>query len=346
MSLNTMAQRMVLEVPGLASDYARTLLDEALGDVEDNQLWSFQLQEDGWLTPGLLFGSGPGNSAGTITATPFQNTVTGDATASAAWLAYINAGTLPALTSFQIRNPYYSLYNIVSINTGNPAAIVFTLDRPWKEPGGSLLPYMIYQAYFAVAVADFKRFFAIRDTTNDWPINYWKYSQKDLAIRDAERTVFDDPVYAVPYQQDSRPGSPTLGYMLYELWPHPLSVLPYTYQYLRRGARLQNPSDTVPFPLTEDLILWKAKMAAYQWKEAQKGENVERGSGADYKFLTQAAEYRYHGKDGKGGKLKECRDKDRDMVDLFFTKFRRVPTDDMQEGFATVNGQLNVGTMN
>lgn len=329
-----MAQRMILEVPQLAASYAATLLDEALGTIQDMQLWSFQLKESGWLTPGLQFPGGPGVSVGSVTVTPYSNIVTGNATASAAWAAYVGP---PFLTTFQFRSPFYSLYNIVSY------AVVggfgqFTLDRPWMEPGGTAQPYMIYQAYFPVPVNDFKRFLAARDTTNSLPMDFWSKTQKDLAFWDPERTNFDDPVYIVPYETDQRQGSATFGNMLYELWPHPLDILPYTYSYLRRGNRLQKPADTVQSPITEEAVLWLAKVAAYSWKEAQKGENVERGSGADYRFLSSQAESIFK------MKMKPIKDRDRDMVDLYMNKFRRdlYVTD---QPYSNQDGNLNVGRM-
>lgn len=341
MSLNTMARRMSLEIPGLADKYAATLLNEALGHIEDEQMWSFQLKESGWLTPGLLFnsgpGSGPGQSSGTVTFTVGSTAVVGDATASAAWAAYTVGGSNPFLTQCQIRSPYYSLYNIVGYETSSHAPFgTFTLDRPWMEPGGVEQSYMVYQAYFAVPVADFRRFNAARDTTNNAPMDYWSKSQKDLSVEDPERTIFDDPDYFVPYETDQRPNSSTLGYMLYELWPHPLSVMPYTFGYLRRGPQLLQPGDTVPYPLTEDLVLHQARSDAYLWKEAQKGEEVARGSGADYKFLAQAEEAKYK------IKKKDISARDRDLVDLYFSKWRP-DYYNSGEPYSTVNGQLNVG---
>ncbi len=335
MSLNTMARRMSLEVPGLADAYARTLLDEALGSVEDKQLWSFQLQTAGWLTPGMLFPVGPGNSAGTVTVTPFSDQVIGDAAASLAWAAHTGR---PLLTEVQFRSPFYSLYSIIAYDTtSNPPFGTLTLDRPWMEPGGVGQSYLMYQAYFPVPVPDFKRFLWARDTTNNAPMDYVNYSQRDLAIIDPERTIFDEPGWFVPYQTDQRPNTATPGNLLIELWPGPLSVLPYTYGYLRRGPRLTQPSDTVPYPLTEDLILWKAKVAAFLWKESQKGENIERGSGADYRFLAQAASVEYK------LELKEISDRDRDLVELYFNrvqKFYPLSTD----GYVNMNGTLNIGT--
>jgi hypothetical protein len=337
-SLNTMSRRLSLEVPGIADSYAKTLLQEAFGFICDSQMWSFQLQVGGWLTPGLLFPGGPGTSVGTITATPYTNTLVGDATSSAAWLAYITASSQPFFPQLQIRSPYYSLYSILSVNATNPAALVLTLDRPWMEPGGSQLSYMIYQAYFPVPVPDFKRFLAARDTTNNAPMDFWTFSQKDLATIDPQRTIFDEPGYIVPYEQDQRPGSATFGNMLYELWPHPMTVLPYTFNFLRRGQVLTAPSSVLPYPMTEDVVLWQAKSEAYLWREAQKGEDIERGSGADYKFLSQAAQAKFV------QKIKPIRARDSDLVELYFSRYA---PDIWNAGqpFSNQSGSLNVGQM-
>ena len=318
------------EIPGLPIPLARTKINEALATVYDNQMWSFQIGEAGWLTPGLKFPSGT-QSTGTITTTAYSNQVVGDAAAAAAWVAYSG---LPFLTQLQIRVPYYSLYNIVGFDGVN----TFTLDRPWMEPSGASQAYMIYQAYFPVPVSDFKRFFEVRDTTNAAPLDYQKYSRQDLAVMDPQRTNFNQPSYVIPFEIDARPGSATPGFMLYELWPHPLSVLPYTFSYLRRGPTLVNPSDTVPWPLSEELIKWRAREISYLWKEAQKGEGLARGSGADYRFLSQSAASEY------AKKLKTARDLDRDRAELFFTRFvRGMATGSDGMPFATIGGGLNIG---
>lgn len=339
MAYQNMVFELVGDIAGLPFPRAQTLINEALGRVYDESDWSFQMLEAGWLTPGLLFSSGNNStqSIGTITVTPYSNIVTGDVDASAVWAAYNGAGKLPLLTQLQIRSPYFSLYNIVAY------AVVggfgrFTLDRPWMEPGGAGTAYMIYQAYYPVPGTGFKRFFAVRDTTNNAPLDYWSTGQKDLMVMDPQRTNFDQPAYVVPYEVDKRAGSATLGQMLFELWPHPLSVLPYTIAFMQRGPLLVNPGDTVPYPLTEELVKWRGREVAYLWKESQKGDGIARGNGADFRFLSQAAHAEY------ARELKIIRDRDRDQFDLYYTRFVR----DAALGwtglpFSTITGQLNVG---
>jgi hypothetical protein len=346
---------------------ARTKLNEALGQIyddEEQQLWSFQLKQGAFLTPGLQFASGwPGGwkrgnngwmvSDGMIFARPFSDEIKGDERAARAWRKH---KPRPFLTEMQIRSPFFSLYDIIHFD-GIDTLII---DRPWMEPEPWGIwgppwhpdfefdeehehsqPYMIYQAYFPTPVEDFKRFFEIRDTMMSGLIDYWSYNQKDLTRRDPQRIVFDLPAYAVFFDWDHRGQgtefeSATFGFPRYELWPHPLSEMPYTFSYQRRGPLLEHPHDTLPRPLTEDMLKWRTREALYLWKEAQKGETIQRGSGADWKFLAQSAAAEYKAARNRIGKV------DVALVDLFFTRFQRMPAE-RQAPFATVNMQLNVG---
>lgn len=287
MSFYTMSKSITGEVPGTMLSLVQNKVAEALGKVYDEYDWSFQTQYAGWLAPGQLANSG------TYTVTPYQNTVIANATATAV-LASLAAP--PLLTTLQYRDPSRAIYNIVGYDTtANAPFATLTLDRPWMEPTrGPGQPYMIYQAYFVSPVKDFRKFIEVRDTTNARRIDYWSYSQADLARSDPQRTRFSDPRYVVPCGVDNRPGSATLGYPMFELWPQQLSLVPYSFSFRRRGPELVKPTDTVPYPLTEELVMHRAKEILYLFKEAQKGEDIQRGSGANWLMLAQGskAEYR------------------------------------------------------
>jgi hypothetical protein len=416
--------QQLLGVPGTNLGLCKTFINEALAMIQDENVWSFQCKVGGWLTPGLIggFASGQGQnqsfnagntfvSPGTITVAPYANTITGDAVATATWN---NLAGPPLLTQYQIRVPYYSLYNIIALGTdgtlsyltvnsagsgqtpgvyvvngvntpstpgsgaqvqitvnadgtvtlppvvlnagsgytypptfslaagGTPAVFSATLtaqltiDRPWMEPAQVNGIYAAYQAYFA-APPNWKRWWQIRDTTNNFEMDYSSYTQIDLAREDAERTVFNEPTNVVYYGQDQRSGSATIGQALFELWGHPLTELPYTFGCQCNWPPLVNPYDTVPFPLTDELVKWRALEVLYQWKESQKGDDMERGSGANWQFLSQAARTEYE------KRLKQIRIMDRHIVDLYFTKVRHTPAVGNQDGFATQTGQVNIG---
>lgn len=310
----------------LALPFGQTIINDALRKVYEEHDWNWQKQVSGWLAPGLL-GGGTSLSPGTVTLTLGSPTVVGNATAAVLWIAT----TAAALKQYQFRLAAYNLYNIIAFDGVN----TLTLDRPWMEPvNGSGQTYMIYQAYFPAPVIDFKRWWNVRDFTNSRNL-YTNKTQGYLAAQDPQRRVFGLPSDVVPFQTDQRTGSATLGYMLYELWPHQLSQLPYALYYSRMGAALSAPTDTLPFPLTEDMILYRARVIAYEWKAAQVGEDAKRGSGANWQFLMQQAEAQYD------KRMAEQRKLDRDRGDPFVEKIRREQLS--SDGFASIGGYLNVG---
>jgi hypothetical protein len=291
MSFYTMSKSITGEIPATTLSLVQNKVAEALGKVYDEYDWSFQTMYAGWLAPGLLANSG------TFTVTPYQNTIIADATATAVLLTLIGN---PLLTTLQYRDPARAIYSIVGYDDGQTAGqgnfpfATLTLDRPWMEPtSGPGQPYMIYQAYFVSPVQDFRKFIEMRDTTNARALDFTSYSQADLANCDPQRTDFSDPKYVVPCGVDLRAGSATYGYPMFELWPQQLSRVPYSYSMKRRGPALVKPTDTVPYPLTEELVMHRAKELLYFFKEAQKGENVDRGSGANWLLLAQSSRAEY-----------------------------------------------------
>lgn len=342
MSYVAMQKTIIGEVPGVSLPLAKQKLNQALGNIYDSTDWSFQTGQNGWLCPGMVA------SVGTFTTTPYANTVVADASATAVLLA-VSAKGRPYLTELQFRNPAYALYSIIGyddgsdpVNSPNYPFATLTLDRVWMEPVvGPGQPYYIYQAYFPVPVADFRKFIEIRDTTNNQPVSFTALSQDDLSARDPQRLIFGptDPTYAVPWGVDQRPGSPTLGNVMYEIWPHNLSYMPYSFSYKRRGPQLVDGADIVPYPITEDCVMWRARALLYQYKEAQKGENLTRGSGADWRFLSQAADQEWI------TTLKEVRAVDANLHRDFLTRPRRAGQNSGQPYSTNVLGDLNVGDL-
>jgi hypothetical protein len=333
MSFGSMSKSLAQgEIPGVSLAFVKTTINESLKRVYTETDWSFQTEQSGWYVPALI-------NAGTVTCTPYSNQVIADAAATAAWALVTGR---PTLTERQFRNPSWALYNIVAYDTTTNAPFAtLTLDRPWMEVvTGPGLPYMIYQAYFPVPVQDFTKFIEIRDTTNSAPVSFTYFSQDDLAAIDPKRLMFGPtvPTYAVPWGVDKRAGSSTLGYIMYELWPHVLALYPYSFSYKRSGPLLVDQGDELVYPISEELVKWRAKEVLYQWKEAQKGEQVERGAGANWQFLAQgaAAEYKEE--------LKKVRMLDANLHRDFVTRPRN-PGSFATDGYSTNRtGDLNVGT--
>lgn len=313
-------RNMTAEIRGLPKmnlPLAQTMVNRGLQKIYDENVWSFQIGEGGWITPlPIATQNIPG---GLITAATFSDQIVGDANAAAAWAA-IPAGY--SITDFQIRFPAYALYSIIDYAVDVPSAglATLTLDRPWMEPNGALRPYQMYQAYYPAPTqrpgARFKRWLAVRDFTNAANLDWWSYKQESLDAIDPQRTVFQNPAAVVPYKVDTRTGSSTLGSMLYELYPGPMSNLPYALYFVEDPGELQNPADEIPYPLTEEVVLYRAKEQAYIWCEENKGRYPELMK-TDWGFLMQASAEMY--KD----RIKDIRKRDRDMVDSFVTTIRR-----------------------
>jgi len=408
MAFSNMWNEILGAIPGMNTGLAKTKLNEAFQLIQDEQVWSFQVQTGGWLSPGLLGGQTNTSflSPGVISIQPFSDQMTGDAIATAAWYSAQN----PPITVYQIRVPYYDLYSIVAINgngtiayatiftagsgqtpgvytypvldnggpgTGGSISItvdatgvvsappatltagsgylnpyiafseggipatftvtqiaVLTLDRLWTSPAQSGSGYMAYQAYFPYP-AGYRRTYAIRDLINNLPMDWSTFTQASLAEVDPQRTDFSNPEFVVYYSPDTRVGSATYGQELAELWQHPLTQLSYNCQWQVLWPPLVNPNDTVPFPLTEEVLKFRAMELCCLWKEVMKGDDMERGSGANWQFLAGAYRKEYD------ARIKTIRVKDRNICDLYFQKFNRVPFN--TEPFASVNGQLSVG---
>jgi hypothetical protein len=80
----------------------------------------------------------------------------------------------------------------------------------------------------------------------------------------------------------------------------------------------------------------RALEMACLWREGQKGDEMERGSGANWQFLAKAHHEEY--KD----ELRQIRIMDRHLCDLYFTKARmNAPCDGQPDSYT--GNQANVG---
>lgn len=133
MALIDMVSEITDLVPALGRVRSRRLINRAWKYVQDSCLWSFQLQQGEWSTPSIT-------TAGTFSVTLGQNTVTGDADASAAWLA------LPfywRTTIQQFRAMGYSVYSVIAMNGNGSIAFGTVTDEGFGQtPGTYTVPIL------------------------------------------------------------------------------------------------------------------------------------------------------------------------------------------------------------
>lgn len=305
MSLETMASRLNGYFPKLAKSECYNIVNDAWLDVRNDRLWSFQLVEDSIATPNVV-------NLGTVTVTQGQATVTCDATASAA----VTGLTFPFITLRQFRVTSGGIYNIIGIDATIPTAVVLTLDRFYTDPSAVGANYQIYQCYFPAPVSDFKRWIDWRDLTNgDW-LDCYSMTRREIDMGDPQRLYYTFPHWVVGAYTDQRKdvdGNPysTFGNLMYELYPNPLSYVSYMRWWVRTGADLVNPPDTLPYPMTDTLVFAKSRMKACEPAESNRDPATPRGQSADYKFIYQAAKAEFD------REIKVLGKKDRDLVDMF-----------------------------
>lgn len=305
-------------VPNNDAAYARTLVNEAWQDVRRLGGWSFQFFETGFTVPGML-------SAGTVTLQFGSPTVTGDATALAAW-ATVGQGTQygSLITQRQFRSGGVAgagtIYDIIGYNAG---AGTLTLNRPFSDPLTSLSgvvtgqKYSIYQPYITAPVADFERWLSVYDIANSGWLMV-RGDRREVGRSDPQRQIFSNPDRLLALGQDARAGSATAGWQRYELWPGPESQYLYQAWALRFGADLVNLGDTLPIGIPESMVKAKARARCYEQAEANKDPQNPRGAGSDFRFLIGAALAQYE------RELKFARLRDRDRVDIFNSTMTRL----------------------
>ena len=303
MSFGSMAAEIHGSVPKIPWDYCKTLVNRAWGDVRHQNLWSFLLFEANWLSPSVI-------NAGTVTTTRGASTVQFDATAQAALNA--SGSLFQPIIQRQFRVGISTIYNIWAYDTGTGVA---TLDRPFYDPPGAGQAYMVFQCYYPVPYQDFWYLASARDEVNFISLFIQRYNREDLDNLDPQRTWYYFPTDAVLYKADSNPASPTFGFPMYELWGAPQTSLVYQLYGVRKGSPLVNPSDTLPLNGTvvgEDCVIALAKAYAYEWAEANKGDQP-RNQQPDWKFLIGSAKADYN------RLFRQYRRDDRNVVDNWFT---------------------------
>ncbi len=329
-----MVSELTEAAPAMSRVYARTLVRRAWRVVRDANLWSFQLEQGGFSTPAVTT-AGSMSIPGGIG----SNQIVGDATASAAWLA------LPFLfrpAVQQIKALGYSIYSIIAVDDTNPAAVVLTLDRPFVDPLPSYtgVGYQMFMAYIA-APPGFKRWLNVADMFNCWPMDIWT-SRRTVNMIDPARLYTSNPISVLGVGTDQRGAgtatpSATLGQQLYELYPNPSTAIPYMTYYVTDGGDLVNNSDELPYPITHELVLTKARTYAYDWAEARKDVMVAKGSGANYNLLKKEADAEFL------IRLKTLRLLDKEAVNAYEIRMQGFMSGYRQPYFNSPAGRANLG---
>lgn len=273
-------------VPKFPISLAPTIVNRAWKRIRESQLWSFNMLEFAWSSPAVV-------TSGTVTVTQGSPNVTFDATAVAALNASVITTPVSLITQRQLRVGTSGIYNIIAYNNVTGAAI---LDRPWFDLSGVIVGYQVYQVYYVPPVQDFLMLISVRNPQMFLDFDLTK-TREWLDRADPQRFQYTWPAYAIPFAIDQRGAgtanaSATLNFQMYELWGQPVQQFTYQCYGIRRGVDLVNPTDTLPIPVGEDLVIARAKYWAYEWGEANKAI-AARNSTPDWKFMMGATMSEY-----------------------------------------------------
>ena len=297
MALADMMAELRGAVPKLPFAFTKTLVNRAWTEIRESQLWSFNLFEYSFASPPLL-------NAGTVTVVQGSSQITFD-TAVAVPAILAASAPFSFITQRQFRTLQTGgIYNILALDVNFAANGIAYLDRPFNDPSGTAIPYLIYQLYYTPPYADFLGFISVRNPAMYLNLDLTK-TREWIDARDPQRSWYQFPTHVIPFGRDLRTGSlaesdgnvynvqsATYGFPMFELWGQPTTTYTYQAYGIRRGTNLVNPTDTLPVGVDEALVLAKAYQYAYKWAEANK-DMSPRSAGPDFKFLIGAQEAEY-----------------------------------------------------
>lgn len=254
-------------LPGLSPILAQKYINRALIDVYNKRRWSFLITDGVLVCPTQIV-------QGSANITQYSDTLTLDASASAAIASQITVGAVPGLLQMQIRfasSPTNGqVYSIDDFDATNLAAVILTLDRVVQENTNAVSPIQIYRCYVTPPIPDFLTWVSIVDLANAITIAGDRLCQTSrmFDFRDPQRAAqglaywlgawggnrIDDAVTGATVPNSTKDASTPI----YELWPHPTSGQTFYCRYARKGEPLVQQTDQLPHQIDETLVVTRA----------------------------------------------------------------------------------------
>jgi hypothetical protein len=299
-----LVSRLCGELPGLSPLLAQSYINDALGQIYNERLWSFNVLDGAINCPAAVI-------AGSVAITQYSDQVTLDATASAAVLPQTLVGATPGILNTQIRfapstaATASQIYNIVAFDDTNPAALVLTLNRVVQEATNAAAAYQFYRCYVIQPMTDFLKWESFNDFANAIALldPRMTYTSAYFDARDPQRQSQGIAYYLghyaggfqeLPPSGDVRPlNTISAGQNVWELWPHPTQGQNFYVRFRRSGALFNLPTDTQPAALSDVLILARAKADyVYPFAAANVG-SFPTFKGVNWTLLIATAQKQY-----------------------------------------------------
>lgn len=160
-----------------------------------------------------------------------------------------------------------------------------TLDRVFNEQTNTNASALLYRIYYSPLTTDFQRVDHLVDPITGYEFG-WDINPVDLLDRvDPMRATVREPYQVFFHHFDLVNGLP-----VYELWPGPTVQRAYTVTFWKLGLPFANDTDALPPQITEELLLLRARLLAYEWGESNDPDPRKRQS---YTGLKQYVKTKY-----------------------------------------------------
>jgi hypothetical protein len=268
------SSELVGTVPKFSFLLAQKAVNRALREIYESRHWGFLMSEQYLIVPDAV-------QTGSFAVTQYNNQVQ----ANAAAIAALNNLNNPLITKRQFRAGQSGIYNITAYDNVNG---LMTLDRPFLEATAAASSYLVFKCYYDAPMADFMRYIVALDQSIP---RYFKlrWDRQFLDRKDPQRSTQSDPYVLASFKTD-----PTTNVPIHEMWPQPTVKAAIFTLVQRRGTPLVNPTDAPPPAVSDDLLMYRAKIKAYEWAMANVGR-VPELRGVSWQFLIQEADAQYRG---------------------------------------------------
>lgn len=249
------------------------VLDVEMAKKATNRAWTDigKAYEWSWLRAQAALSAPDEITTGTVAVDQFGYTLTFNPAATAILDA---VGLNIPLTVRSIKIAGGSPYQIASYIPGGTA----TLDPngpAYQEDAETAATFQIVRCYYGPPAADFGRWISIRDPINFYNLAFGaNLTQELLDLYDPQRSITTQPrglFTAYSVREVGADGETTSFSPRWEMWPHPTVAKGYQVTYRRRNQDFVNDDDEIPDSISDDLVIWGAKVHAYEWAETNKG---------------------------------------------------------------------------
>lgn len=156
--------------------------------------------------------------------------------------------------------------------------------------------YTILKCYYNAPTTDFVWWESITDPVSGYSFNVC-LTREYVDEIDPQRLNDGWPEGVLPRGMNPTGSNDSLGnataYPVYETWPAPSVGYTYIGSYFRSGQPFSALTESVPYPLGEDLIQARGKMLAYEWCSLNLDKLPVEMRKADFRFLIGASAKEY-----------------------------------------------------